>query len=221
MREIPVLRRHILLAAGGVAALVAAGAMLGRLAPHSAEATTGWDPQITDFDRVMGRADAPVTIIEYSSFTCGYCASFHTDTLPELKQRFIDTGMARLVFRDFPLDGLALRAGMLARCAEDEQYFSFIDALFASQRQWLMEADPVAALGRIARMVGMSPAAVEACLADEALADRLLALRLEAQDRYGIDSTPTFVINGEVIPGLLPIETFAELIQGYTEAAAD
>lgn len=221
MREIPVLRRHILMAAGGVAALVAAGAMLGRLAPHSAEATTTWDPQITDFDKVMGPADAPVTIVEYASFTCGHCANFHTETLPALKERFIDTGMARLVFRDFPLDGLALRAGMLARCAEDEQYFSFIDALFASQRQWLMDPDPIAALGRISRMVGMSSEAVEACLADEALADRLLAMRLEAQDRYGIDSTPTFVINGEVIPGHLPIETFAELIQGYTEAAAD
>jgi len=208
-----VLRRSFLL--GGVAALIAAGAMFGRLMPDAAEATTGWDPEIGDFDKVMGSPDAPVTIIEYASFTCSHCADFHTDTLPQLKERFIEPGTVRLVFRDFPLDGVALRAGMLARCAGDETYFDFIDAVFASQRQWLTAEDPVAELVGMSRMMGMSPDAIEACLQDEALADRILALRVAANERYGIEATPTFVVNGEVVSGNLPPDSFVALIERH------
>jgi protein-disulfide isomerase len=207
------LRRTFIL--GGVAALVAAGAMMGRLMPDTAEATTGWNPEIGAFDKVMGSPEAPVTLIEYASFTCSHCADFHTETLPVLKERFIDPGMVRLVFRDFPLDGVALRAGMLARCAGDEAYFDFIDAVFASQRQWIGAADPVAELTGMARMMGMSPEAIEECLADQELADRILALRVAAHERYGVEATPTFVVNGEVVSGNLPTDSFVALIERH------
>jgi protein-disulfide isomerase len=172
-----------------------------------------WDPEITPFDKVLGAQDAPVTVIEYSSFTCGHCAAFHIETLPALKERYIDTGVLRLVFRDFPLDGLALRAGMLARCAPEDQYFSMVQVLFANQRQWATAADPVAALMSIGRLAGLSGETIQACLENEALADQIVALRLQGEQKYDIDATPTFIIGGEKVAGNLPLEDFAEQIE--------
>ena len=176
-------------------------------------AAGGWDPEITPFDKVLGAQDAPVTVIEYSSFTCGHCAAFHNETLPALKERYIDTGVLRLVFRDFPLDGLALRAGMLARCAPEDQYFSMVQVLFANQRQWATAADPVAALMSIGRLAGLSGETIQACLENEALADQIVALRLQGEQKYDIDATPTFIIGGEKVAGNLPLEDFAEQIE--------
>ena len=100
--------------------------------PDDAVAAGGWDPGITDFDKVLGDADAPVTIVEYASFTCPHCANFHTETMPALKERYIDTGQVRFVFRDFPLNEPALRAGMMARCVPDAQYFNVVDVVFST-----------------------------------------------------------------------------------------
>ena len=173
-----------------------------------------WDPQITDFDRVLGSADAPVTMIEYSSFTCPHCAAFHADVLPDLKREYIDTGFVRLVFRDFPLDGWALRAGMLARCAPESQYFPLIEVLFSSQQQWVRAEDPMEALGRIGRLAGIGQEDFEACMRDEDLANQIVELRLLGQDRYDVDATPTFVINGQTISGARSFESFAEILDG-------
>ena len=173
-----------------------------------------WDPNITDFDQVLGQPDAPVTMIEYASFTCGHCATFHTDTLPEIRTRYIDNGTVRFVFRDFPLDGLALRAGMLARCVENDRFFTVVDVLFESQRQWATSGDPLEALRRIGQLAGLSEAEFDACMENEALANQIIELRLEAEQRYDVSSTPTFVINGEVVSGAWPIDRFVELIEG-------
>ena len=100
-------------------------------------------------DRILGDAGAPVTIIEYSSLTCPHCASFHTGTLPKIKSDWIDTGKARLVYRHFPLDGVALRAAAVANCLEGPRHFTFLDALFKNQQRWSRAEDPIAALGNI------------------------------------------------------------------------
>lgn len=169
--------------------------------------------ELSPFDRVMGADDAPVTIIEYASFTCGHCANFHTDTLPAIKETYIDTGLARYVFRDFPLDGLALRAGMLARCGREDQYFGLVDAIFSAQDQWIRADEPLVALQRLGSIAGIGAEAFEACMTDEDLSNRIIELRLDAQERYDIRATPSFVIGGEVVSGHIPFEEFSALIE--------
>lgn len=165
-------------------------------------------PTATAEDRVLGRADAPITIIEYASLTCPHCAEFDRDTLPMIKKDWIDTGKARLVFRDFPLDGLALRAAMVARCAPPDRYFSFIDTLFQSQPTWGRARDPMEALGHIAKLGGMSDEQFQACMKDEKLADSVAASEDKAQKEYKVDSTPTFFINGTKLLGSVPYPAF-------------
>jgi len=159
-------------------------------------------------DMVMGDPAAPIEIIEYASMTCPHCAAFHLETLPELKAQYIDTGRARLVFREYPLDRLALIASAVARCAGPEHYFGFIDVLFETQQQWSHAEDPVAAIKQIVRMGGLDPAMVDACLEDEAVIDGILAIRLEATETWDIKSTPSFVIDGTLHSGGV---TFEEL----------
>ena len=163
-------------------------------------------------DRVMGNPDAAVEILEYSSLTCPHCASFHRETLGQLKKEFIDTGKVKLTYRDFPLDGLALRAAMLARCAPEDRYFAFLETLFHNQSNWTRAADPLGALGQIARLGGMSRERFEACMADEKLGDGILQIRLDGQNAYSIQSTPTFVVrvNGEQKKIISGAQSFAE-----------
>ncbi len=157
-------------------------------------------------DMVLGNPEASITIIEYASFTCPHCATFHADTLPQLKQAWLDSGKAKMIYRDFPLDELALRAAMLARCAGKARYFAFVNVLFAQQNQWARAKDPIGALGRIARLGGIGKGAFEACMADRALGDTVLQSRVDASQKYDISSTPTFIINGEKHPGALSFE---------------
>lgn len=167
-------------------------------------------------DRVLGDPDAPVTLVEYSSLTCPHCANFHADTLPALKEEYIDTGKVRLVYRDYPLDRLALAGSVTAHCAagdDDAAYFAMMEALFASQAQWAQSEDPLKAIAGTARLAGLSQADFEACLADEALARAIVERMVAARDAHGIESTPTFVIGGERINGNMPIEVFAEKIE--------
>jgi protein-disulfide isomerase len=158
-------------------------------------------PSVTPNDYVLGKTDAPVTIIEYASLTCPHCAAFDRDTLPKIKENWIDTGKAKLVFRDFPLDGWALRAAMVARCAPPERYFGFIDALFQGQGVWARASNPEAALGRLAKLGGISDDRFQSCMKDEKLADTVAASRLTAEKQYGVESTPTFFINGVKLVG--------------------
>ncbi len=159
-------------------------------------------PEIAPDEHVLGKPDAPVTIIEYASMTCPHCAHFSTETMPRIKAEFIDKGLVRFVFRPFPLDGLAARASLLAQCAPPEGYFSMIDILFRSQNDWARAADPLAALKQIGRTVGLSNADIDRCIADQAVADRIVAGMKEAEDKFGIDSTPSFVINGKKYTGM-------------------
>lgn len=169
-----------------------------------AEASFG-DIKIGADEYVMGQADAPVTIIEYASLTCPHCAHFHANTMPGLKKELIDTGKARLVYRDFPLDQLALTASMVARCAGRGRFFGFLDTFFISQQSWSRSQNPVAAIAGIARLGGMSQEKFDACIRDQKMADAILAQRLEGDKTYGVNSTPTLIINGERYGGALTL----------------
>ncbi len=163
-------------------------------------------------EKVLGQSDAPVTMIEYSSLTCPHCMAFHRDTLPKIKEAYIDTGKVKLIFRDFPLGSLALAAAMLARCAPPERYFGMIEALFRSQEIWSSMNNPLKYLERIARLGGMSKNDVEACLKNEALMKAIQAKAAAGEKEHGIRATPTFVIEGEKVSGNLPFEDFRVIL---------
>ena len=163
-------------------------------------------------ERILGDPDAPVTIIEYASLTCPHCAQFHNEVLPALKERYIDPGKVRLIYRDFPLDQVALAAAALAHCAGPDRYFSMLDAMFETQSNWARENDPIAALKRLGKLGGLTEERMQACLNDQQLTDGILQTRLEGQNQYEIGSTPTFVIDGKTYSGSRDVEEFGELL---------
>lgn len=173
----------------------------------------GLMPEIAADDMVLGSPDAKVTIVEYASLTCPHCARFHKETMPKLKSEFIDTGKVKFVYRDFPFDEAAFRAAMMARCAGKERYFGFLDALFSTQESWAVQNGWKQGLARIAKLGGMSQETFDKCIADKAIEEPILAKRLEGNQKYGVDSTPTFFINGEKVSGAYPFEHFAEVIK--------
>ena len=167
---------------------------------------------VTAEDNVLGRAGAPVTIVEYASFTCPHCAQFHSEILPDLKKAYIDTGKARLVFRDFPLDRAAFAASVVARCATAGRYFGIVDLLFREQPRWSGARDPMAALGRLATLAGISKKKLDACLKDEKIQKTVLQQRLTATQEFNITSTPTLIVNGAKYHGGLTLEQFRAVI---------
>lgn len=164
-------------------------------------------------EMVLGQPDAPVSVIEYASMTCSHCAHFETATLPAFEEKYIKPGKVKLIFREFPLDGLALRGAMLARCAGKDRYFGVLELLFRQQEKWAQAPDPVAALQRIGQIAGVSKDEFNACMEDKALMDRIVQSRLEAEKTYQIESTPTFVIGGKVHPGALTMEQLDEYLR--------
>jgi protein-disulfide isomerase len=169
--------------------------------------------EVTAEDKILGSSDAPVTIIEYASLTCPHCAAFHRETLPKLKSDWIETGKVRLVYRDFPLDGAALAAAVVAHCAPPDRYFPMIGLLFERQDEWAVEDQWRERLTQLAGVAGMDKASVDACLADEARKNGVVETAEKAQATYGISSTPSFIVNGRKLSGALPIERFAEVIE--------
>jgi protein-disulfide isomerase len=156
------------------------------------------DPlSLTADDRILGKSDAPITIIEYGSLSCAHCAAFDVDVLPTLRGKWLDSGKAKLVFRPFPRDEIDLHAFGVALCVAPSQFFAFTDALFSSQGLWLAAPDHKAALARIALLGGINSEKFNTCWDDKAIGDHLLASRLVASQKLGIVSTPTFFINGK------------------------
>lgn len=162
-------------------------------------------------EMVLGNADAPVTIVEYASMTCPHCARFHETTLPELKTKYIDSGKVRMVFREFPFDPRAEGAFMLARCSKDK-YFQMISVLFQQQQNWASVENAKDALLQLAKLAGFSQQTFEACLTDQKLLDDIRAVRERGGKDFGVDSTPTFFINGSKYPGALSIEEMSAII---------
>jgi protein-disulfide isomerase len=169
--------------------------------------------EIAPDDFVLGKPDAPVTVVEYASLTCPHCARFHMDVLPIIKKDYIDKGQVRVVYRDFPLDNAALMASVVARCAGPDRYFGFLNALFAAQENWSRSGDPGAALSRIALLGGMTQTEFNACLNNQATVDAVVKQRLEADKKFGINSTPTLLVNGERYSGGLTIEQFRAVVE--------
>ncbi|ALK10444.1 DsbA family protein [Blastochloris viridis] len=163
-------------------------------------------------DKVLGKASAPVTIIEYSSLTCSHCAHFHAEVYPKLKSAYIDTGKVRLILREYPLDPVAAAGSMLARCASDDKYFPLVDALFASQKGWAFTEDRYGGLLRIAKQAGFTKDRFDACLKDQKLLSDIEASRKRGSDVLGINSTPTFFINGEKHVGGMTFEELSKIL---------
>jgi protein-disulfide isomerase len=186
-----------------------ADAAIGPLADDGGQAM----PLFED-DHILGSPDAPITMIEYASLTCPHCAKFHNDILPEIKKNYIDEGLVKLVFRDFPLDRVALHAAQIAHCAPDDSYFRILGVMFSSQEQWATAADPAAALEQIGRTGGVAPDALATCVADDGLVQKILTRAQEGKDVYGIQSTPSFIINGRLVTGAQPYEDFDEILRG-------
>ena len=165
---------------------------------------------------ILGKTDAPLTIIEYASLTCPHCARFDAQTLPKLRQDWIDPGKAKLVFRDFPLDGLALRVAALTRCVPPSRYFDYIDTLFEKRDSWVTLGDK--GVARAASLGGLSEAEADACLADSKRLEAIAATRATAEKEYGVDSTPTFFIDGMKVEGAYPYEDSTQKDQDFKSA---
>lgn len=164
-------------------------------------------------DKVLGDPNAPVTIVEYASMTCPHCATFHAATLPALKEKYIDTGKAKLILREFPFDPRAEAGFMLARCADDK-YFAMVDVLFKQQEAWAGVENARDALLQISRLAGFSQESFEACLTDQKLLDDIRAVRTRGAEDFGVQSTPTFFINGQKYPGAMSVDEMSAIIDG-------
>lgn len=157
-------------------------------------------------DMVLGAADAPVTVIEYASVTCPHCATFHENIFPAIKEKYVDTGKVKFVFREFPTppQGLSYVGSVLARCAADkggpEAYFAVLKTLFANQRGWIYGDDPKLELTRIAAQAGMDQAAFDACIQRQDLVDLINENVKTAMEKYSVNSTPSFVVDGKLTP---------------------
>jgi len=150
-----------------------------------------------DGDVALGSDKAPVTIIEYASMTCTHCAAFHATTYPVLKSKYIDTGKVRFALREFPLDPLATAGFMLARCAGPDKRSAMIDLLFAQQKNWAFTEKPIEALANLVKQAGFSQESFEACLKDQDLYAKVNKVRDHAAEKFGVNATPTFFINGK------------------------
>ncbi len=152
-------------------------------------------------DIVQGKADAPITVVEYASMTCSHCAAFHAETYPVLLKKYIDTGKVRFILREFPLDPLAAAGFMLARCAGPDKRDAMIGLLFDKQRDWAFTNKPLEALAGLVKQTGMSQESFDACVNDQALYNQINEVRDRAAQKFGVNATPTFFVNGKKVAG--------------------
>lgn len=166
-------------------------------------------------DRVMGNPDAPVTITEFASMTCPHCAHFATQVQPLVKAQLVETGKAKFIFREFPLDQYALKASMLARCAPADKFYDLIEVIFRNQDRWVKAEDPIKSLKQLGTLTGMDDAYMDACMNNTELQNAILSRVTEAQGKYSIRSTPTFVFNdgAETLTGGADAAKFEEIVQ--------
>ncbi len=152
-------------------------------------------------EMILGNPDAEVTVVEYASFTCPYCASFHVDAFGDLKKDFIDTGKIKFVYREVYFDRQGLWAAIVARCGEgsENRYFGIADMIYENQAAWARQTNPqdiVASLRRYGKTAGLTDAQLDACFTDSDNAQKLYARYLQQAEEDGVNSTPTFIING-------------------------
>jgi len=170
-------------------------------------------------DMALGDPAAPVTLIEYASFTCPHCATFHEEVLPQVKRDYIDTGKVQFIHREVYFDRYGLWAAMVARCGGGERYFGIADRIYETQRDWTAGGEPAAvveSLRRIGRTAGLDDATLDACLTDKAKAEALVARYQETSAADGINSTPSLVIDGQKYGNM----SFSELARIIDERLA-
>ena len=167
-------------------------------------------------DMIQGSETAPVTIVEYASLTCPHCREFAVKTFPELKKRYIDTGKVRFIFREFALNDIDLLAIVTVRCAPKDRYFPLVETLFEKQDVWAVN-NPVPPLLGIAKQAGFTDESFKACASNQQIIEGVKAQR-ETGSKVGVNSTPTFFINGEKRVGGMSIEEMEKLIQPYLKA---
>ena len=153
---------------------------------------------------VLGNDQAPIKIKIFSSLTCPHCANFHIKVVPELKKEYIDSGKAQIIFIDFPLDEAAFNATKLLHCSDKEKQMEFLNIIYETQNKWANGSninDINNNLKKIVKNLGISPMQFDKCLIDEAISDKILNNRIEANQKYSINSTPTIIINEKKLEG--------------------
>jgi len=200
-------RRHVIVASLAV--------LFGSAAPAVAQEATV-DRQALETpgqlgEKVLGPADAKVTVIEYASMSCPHCAHFDETTFDEFKLKYIDSGKIRYIFREFPLNAPAFAVAMVARCAPADQYFDVIHTYFRSQDKWATASDLKAAILEIAKGFGFTDQTFDACIANQALFKAISDVR-DRGSSLGVQATPTFFINGKKYEGALSVEELDKAI---------
>lgn len=163
-------------------------------------------------DIVQGKADAPVTMVEYASMTCPHCAHFHETVYPLLMKNYVDTGKVKFILREFPLDVYAQAAFMLARCEGPDKRSAVVDLLFDKQKDWAYVDKPIEALANLLKQTGMSKESFDACLKDQKLQDAIYEVSERASKQFGVTATPTFFVNGTKVTGEVTPETLAKTL---------
>ena len=169
---------------------------------------------------VLGNADAPVTIIEYSSLTCNHCGAFHANTLPIIKRDYVDTGKVKFYFRHFPLDRYAATAAMMVECVSPQTRASFMDALFKRQPIWMRADDPLRALQNLGKQAGLSGEEFVMCQRNEEILADIRATMRAASDTLEVSSTPTFFVNGEKLIGNVGLAEFRKVLDKHVAEQA-
>ncbi|MEM9329871.1 MAG: DsbA family protein [Pseudomonadota bacterium] len=205
-------RRQVfpLFGAAGFTAFGAANGMLGVSAANAEDLSDLMEPGPLG-EHVKGDPEAPVTIIKYASMTCPHCRAWHVNAYPTIKEKYIDTGVAKFYMREFPFDPAAAAAFMLAECAGEEKYFSMIDILYQKQSTW-SRGKVVDELFKIAKLAGFTQESFNACLKNQELLDNVLAIQKKAAEDYGVNATPTFFINGTKYSGNVSAEDMSKVI---------
>jgi protein-disulfide isomerase len=199
----------------GLAVAAAAAPAAAQQAPPPFQVTPpgAATPRPIPAERFIGREDAPVTVVEYHSLTCGNCARFHTEIFPRIRRAFVEPGLVRFALRDFPLDHAALEAAAAAHCAGPDRFEALVTAFYANKESWAHSQDPRAWLRRATLLAGVPAERLEACWSDRGFLDPIVQSRLEGTRRFGIDATPSFLIGGQLHRGVLTFERFSELVR--------
>ena len=169
---------------------------------------------ITEDDFVIGETNAPITIIEYASLSCSHCADFHINTLDKLKKEYVDTGMAKIVFRNFPYNYPALLGSMVLQCIPEDVRYDYMNALFQLQPNWVVRENAKSSqeLYKIMQSGGMTKEEFDSCISNKELEEKILQIVINAQNEYNIRSTPSFLINGILVEGNKSIKEFRQII---------
>ena len=222
---LPISRRALMLAAGSLAAITTLPVDLA-LAQRKTQA----DADVAELmkagdlpDQAIGSADAKITVVEYASMTCGHCAAFHKKVFPALKTKYVDTGKVRFIMREFPLDDLAAAASMLSRCAGGSDVAKSYDLtaiLFEKQDDWaFVKGNPVPKLFEIAKQAGFTQESFDKCLTDQKLLEQITAGRERGSNKFGVNSTPAFFINGKRLNDAPTVESFEKMIEPLLKAS--